>query len=70
MAKRRTRALARALLHPVRATLKKRIAAAGKPLAIETLATTTDLDLRFVRYHVGILAACGAVKVAPDGRVA
>lgn len=67
MAPRRSRALVRALHHPLRATLQQRIAAAGKPVPLEGLIRAFDLETGVARYHVRVLIACGLVAVAQEG---
>ena len=64
----RTGALARALHHPIRATLQKRIYAAGDPVPLPRLAQALDLTLARARYHVRVLAACGLVEFDRAGR--
>lgn len=64
---RRTQLLARALHHPVRATLSTRIYAAAEPVSIADLATVMGLALGAARYHVRVLAACGLVELDGDG---
>jgi hypothetical protein len=65
----RSRALVRALHHPVRATLRKRIHGAGEALAVPDLAQALDLALASANYHVRVLAACGLVGFDRAGRV-
>jgi DNA-binding transcriptional ArsR family regulator len=65
----RTRALARALHHPVRATLKKTIHADG-PVLLSDLAQAFDLALASVRYHARVLVACDLAKLEGGARLA
>jgi hypothetical protein len=65
----RTRVLVRGLLHPLRATLQQRIAAADKPVPLGNLARTFDLETALARYHVQRLAACGLAALDREGRV-
>lgn len=65
----RTRALARALHHPVRATLKRTIHADG-PVLLSDLAQAFDLALAAVRYHAQVLVACGLATLEGDTRLA
>lgn len=60
------RRVARALCHPLRATLSKRINAAARPLPLEDLARALDLAVGHARYHVRVLAACGLAKIDDD----
>jgi predicted transcriptional regulator len=62
-----TRVLARALHHPVRATLEKHIHAATEPIALVNLARVFDLAEGLVRYHVRVLVACGLAEVDREG---
>jgi len=64
------RSLIRALLHPIRATIEKRIHAAAKPVRVAELASALDLDPRLARYHVRVLSTLGLVAVDDDDRVA
>ena len=56
-----TRALVRALHHPIRATLKKAIHAAEGPIRLSDLEDAFKLKLAVARYHMQVLAACGLV---------
>lgn len=69
MAPRRTRPLARALHHPIRATLRKHIHGADRPLSLDDLAQALDLARAPATYHVRVLAACGQVAFDRQGRV-
>jgi DNA-binding transcriptional ArsR family regulator len=64
----RLRGLARALHHPVRATLQRTIHADG-PVQLADLAQAFDLALGTVRYHARVLAACGLVEFDREGLV-
>lgn len=64
----RSRALVRALHHPARATLRKRIHGAGEALAVPDLAQALDLALASANYHIRVLAAFGLVEFDRAGR--
>lgn len=66
MPRTRSRALARALHHPVRATLKKSIHADG-PVPLSDLAQAFDLAEGLVRYHVRVLVACDLAELDREG---
>jgi hypothetical protein len=59
MAPKRPRSLVRALHHPIRATIGKRIATAEQPPRISDLADGLGIRQGAARYHVGVLASCG-----------
>lgn len=67
MPRTRPRRPARALQHPVRATLRKRIYAAAEPVPLVDLARVMDLALGAIRYHTRILVACGLVELDGEG---
>jgi hypothetical protein len=69
MPRRRTHALTRALMQPIRAGLNKRIHASTGSVSLGDLADTSGLDLAIVRYHVKVLVACGLAEF-PPGSVA
>jgi len=67
---RRPRLVARALHHPVRATLRKHICAAAEPVPLSDLAQVFDLALAALRYHAQVLVACGLAKLEGGARLA
>lgn len=63
----RSRALVRALHHPIRATLQQRIAVADKPVPLRSLARAFGLETAVTRYHVRVLVACGLIAIQREG---
>lgn len=70
MAPTRTRALLRALMHPIRATLEKHVHAAGEPVPIAELAQLLGLSMPIARYHAQALEAFGLISLDEEERVA
>lgn len=68
MPRRRTRGLACALMHPIRATLRKYLHGRER-VTLEELGGALGLDRAVVHYHVRVLADCGEAKLSADGSV-
>lgn len=64
---RRSRLLARAEHHPVRATVRKQLHAAADPVPLDELARVLDVAIGIVRYHVRVLVACGLAELDLKG---
>jgi DNA-binding transcriptional ArsR family regulator len=58
--------LAHALAHPTRSAIL-RLLVGAQELAPASLAEKLDLGAASVRYHVGVLTACGAVEAVGGG---
>lgn len=62
-----TQRTARALRHPHRAAMQKRIDRACNAVPLSDLAQALDLQPEAVDYHAGVLASHGLVTLQRDG---